>query len=155
MKTNTKNQIIAFASDHAGFDLKDKLSKKLISEGYQIVDLGPDSGSTSVSYADYGFKLAHYLKENPDAKGIGICGTGLGISYALNRFSFIRAARVSSVDDAKLAKLHNDANVLAFGGRQITLENAFEMFKKWESTEFEGGRHIQRIETLNTEGSDQ
>ncbi|MCU4117422.1 RpiB/LacA/LacB family sugar-phosphate isomerase [Mycoplasma zalophi] len=153
METKKNNQIIAFASDHAGFELKDKLSKKLISEGYQIVDLGPESGSTSVSYAEYGFKLAHYLKKHPEAKGIGICGTGLGISYALNRFSFIRAARVSSLEDAKLAKLHNDANVLAFGGRQVSLENAFEMFKTWDSTDFEGGRHIQRIETLTEEGS--
>ncbi|TNK87435.1 ribose-5-phosphate isomerase, partial [Mycoplasmopsis pullorum] len=81
--------------------------------------------------------------------GIGICGTGLGISYALNRHKHIRAARITSVEDAHLAKQHNNANVLVFGGRQVTFEQAKDMVDEYLKTQFEGGRHIARIEELD------
>ncbi|QJG66803.1 RpiB/LacA/LacB family sugar-phosphate isomerase [Mycoplasma phocoenae] len=152
---NDKQYTIALASDHAGFQLKDQLCQALTLRGFNVIDLGAKNATDSVSYVDYGFKLAKALNsdsENP-VKGIGICGTGLGISYALNRFNHIRAARVTSVEDARLAKLHNDANVLVFGGRQVTLDQALEMFDQWYTTEFEGGRHLNRILSLKEEGS--
>ncbi|MGX9358364.1 RpiB/LacA/LacB family sugar-phosphate isomerase [Mycoplasma sp. 128] len=144
---------VAIASDHAGYELKSELVNSLGKQGYKVIDLGTKSGTESVNYADYGFKLAKYMKDHPDVEGIGICGTGLGISYALNRFSFIRAARITSNEDAKLAKLHNNANVIVFGGRQTSPEEALEMFKIWHNTDFEGGRHELRLHTLETKGS--
>ncbi|MBN0919104.1 RpiB/LacA/LacB family sugar-phosphate isomerase [[Mycoplasma] gypis] len=144
---------IAISSDHAGYELKAKLVSNLEKLGYQVEDLGPSNGTESVNYAEYGFKLAEFLENHNDYKGIGICGTGLGISYALNRYSHIRAARVCSVEDAKLAKLHNDANVLVFGGRQTQINDALEMFNEWDKTHFEGGRHQVRLDSLSTKGS--
>lgn len=143
------NKKIVLASDHGGFELKEKLIKYLKENKFDVVDLGPNTDQVSVSYALYGKKLAEYLLENKDFLGIGICGTGLGISYSLNRHKGIRAARVTSVNDAYLAKLHNNANVLVFGGRFTEYENAVEMFDKYISTDFEGGRHITRIEELD------
>ncbi|MFL1038133.1 RpiB/LacA/LacB family sugar-phosphate isomerase, partial [Mycoplasmopsis synoviae] len=89
--------------------------------------------------------LAHYMLENKCDFGIGICATGLGISYALNRHNHIRAARVTSNEDAHLAKLHNDANVLVFGARQVSFDEAKEMIENYINTTFEGGRHLKRI----------
>ncbi|TNK82994.1 ribose-5-phosphate isomerase [Mycoplasmopsis pullorum] len=143
------NKKVAFASDHAGFKLKQELENYLKNLGYEIVDLGPNTDSNSVSYALQGNKLADYINQNNPEFGIGICGTGLGISYALNRHKHIRAARITSVEDAHLAKQHNNANVLVFGGRQVTFEQAKDMVDEYLRTQFEGGRHIARIEELD------
>lgn len=143
------NKKVAFASDHAGFKLKQELENYLKNLGYEIVDLGPNTDSNSVSYALQGNKLADYINQNNPEFGIGICGTGLGISYALNRHKHIRAARITSVEDAHLAKQHNNANVLVFGGRQVTFEQAKDMVDEYLKTQFEGGRHIARIEELD------
>ena len=142
-------KIIAFSSDHGGYELKEILKKFVSSKGFELVDLGPNNGTESVSYAAYGNKLAEYVLDNKDVVGIGICGTGLGISYALNRHKGIRAARVVDVNDAYLAKLHNNANVLALGGRFIEPNIAEEIFTKFMETKFEGGRHNIRIEELD------
>ncbi|QZE12097.1 RpiB/LacA/LacB family sugar-phosphate isomerase [Mycoplasma sp. Ms02] len=144
-----KNNVVAFSSDHAGFELKENLKQFFIEKGYEIVDLGPSNGVDSVSYAEQGKKLSDYMTENGVEKGIAVCGTGLGISYALNRHKGIRAARVTSVEDAHLAKQHNNANVLVFGGRQVSGDFAREMTQEWLNTEFEGGRHLSRIEELD------
>ncbi|APJ38455.1 RpiB/LacA/LacB family sugar-phosphate isomerase [Mycoplasmopsis pullorum] len=143
------NKKVAFASDHAGFKLKQELENYLKNLGYEIVDLGPNTDSNSVSYALQGNKLADYINQNNPEFGIGICGTGLGISYALNRHKHIRAARITSVEDAHLAKQHNNANVLVFGGRQVTFEQAKDMVDEYLRSQFEGGRHIARIEELD------
>ncbi|TNK82271.1 ribose-5-phosphate isomerase [Mycoplasmopsis pullorum] len=143
------NKKVAFASDHAGFKLKQELENYLKNLGYEIVDLGPNTDSNSVSYTLQGNKLADYINQNNPEFGIGICGTGLGISYALNRHKHIRAARITSVEDAHLAKQHNNANVLVFGGRQVTFEQAKDMVDEYLKTQFEGGRHIARIEELD------
>ena len=140
---------IVFASDHGGYEMKEELKDFVVSQGFELVDLGPSNGEDSVSYVDYGNKLAEYILDNENTVGIGICGTGLGISYALNRHKGIRAARITSTNDAYLAKLHNNANVLALGGRFTELSDAKDMFTKFIETEFEGGRHKIRIEQLD------
>lgn len=137
------------ASDHAGFELKDKMKKYLESKGYLVEDLGPFDGDTPVSYADYGKKLGHAISDDKNSFGIGVCGTGLGISYAVNRIKGARGARVTSVEDAHLAKQHNNANALLFGSRQETLEEVKAMFNEWEKTKYEGGRHQSRIDGLD------
>ncbi|EFF41673.1 RpiB/LacA/LacB family sugar-phosphate isomerase [Mycoplasmopsis alligatoris] len=142
-------KVVALASDHAGFELKENIKNYLAKKGYETVDLGPDTDKVSVSYATQGKELANYVDEHKVDFGVGVCGTGLGISYALNRHKHIRAARVTSVEDAHLAKLHNDANVLCFGGRQIEKEKAFEMIDDYIATQYEGGRHQSRIDELD------
>ncbi|AAZ43804.1 RpiB/LacA/LacB family sugar-phosphate isomerase [Mycoplasmopsis synoviae] len=144
------NKVIPLASDHAGFELKERLEKHFQALGYKIVDLGAKSNLDSDNnYALAGHDLAHYMLENKCEFGIGICGTGLGISYALNRHNHIRAARVTSNEDAHLAKLHNDANVLVFGARQVSFDQAKEMIENYINTTFEGGRHLKRINDID------
>jgi len=139
---------IYLASDHGGFELKQEFKNYLEKKGYEVIDLGPENGSQSVSYAEYGKKLGKEVVKN-NSIGIGICGTGLGISYALNRIKKIRAARVTSVNDGVMAKAHNNANVLVFGGRIIKAKKAFKIFDAWEESSYEGGRHQKRIEELD------
>ncbi|CAC13785.1 RIBOSE-5-PHOSPHATE ISOMERASE [Mycoplasmopsis pulmonis] len=140
---------IAIASDHAGYSLKESIKKHYKDQNYEVIDLGTNS-EESTSYSEYGHKLAEYMqnKDNKVDFGIGICGTGLGISYALNRHEGIIAARVTSEEDAYLAKAHNNANVLALGSRQISLEKAVKIIDKYQQSSFEGGRHIPRIEGI-------
>ncbi|AHH45068.1 RpiB/LacA/LacB family sugar-phosphate isomerase [Mesomycoplasma bovoculi] len=139
---------IALASDHAGFQRKQEIIDFLKNKGYEIEDLGPFDESRS-SYAVYGKKLAHHLLEHPDKIGIAICGTGLGMSYALNRFKHIRAARVTSVNDAYLAKAHNNANALALSARFSTDVDNFAFIEEFLKSEYEGGRHQERIDELD------
>lgn len=130
---------IAFASDHAGFELKEKVISYMKELGMEIEDLGPYNGDESVSYAKYGKILGQHLHDEKADLGIGICGTGLGISYALNRFTKVRAARITSVNDAHLAKMHNNANAIALSGRFATFEEAKAMIDEFLKTEYEGG----------------
>lgn len=142
-------KVIAISSDHAGYKLKEEVKEYLHKLNFEVVDLGSNTDSVPSSYAEYGKILANYIKLHKLDFSIGICGTGLGIGYALNRFKGIRAARVTTPQDAQLAKLHNNANVLTFGGRQLTKEQAFAMIDEYLKTEFEGGRHQQRIDELD------
>jgi glycine hydroxymethyltransferase len=137
------NKIIAIASDHAGFELKSNLIQQL-----DLVDLGSES-SESVDYPDFAFKISEYLKDKPDAFGILVCGSGIGISIAANRFNHIRAALCKSEEDAKLARAHNNANVIVLSGRQTELGNASEILQTFLNTEFEGGRHQRRVNKLS------
>jgi len=139
---------IHLASDHGGFQLKEEFKVFLEGKGYKVIDHGPFNGQESVSYAKYGKLLGNEVIKGKSV-GIGICGTGLGISYALNRIKGIRAARVTSVNDGLMAKKHNNANVLVFGGRIIKPKKAFKIFDAWEKEEYEGGRHQKRIEELD------
>ncbi|MBZ4212869.1 RpiB/LacA/LacB family sugar-phosphate isomerase [Mycoplasma sp. U97] len=141
---------VVFASDHGGCLLKNEVLNYIKSLGYETVDLGPVDDSKSISYAEQGHKLANYMTNNKDvAFGVGFCGTGLGISYALNRHKGIRAARITSTEDANLAKLHNNANVIVLGGRQVNIEEAKEMINEYINTEYEGGRHQNRIDQID------
>ena len=135
------------ASDHAGLNLRRVLMDHAVSLGHEIVDLGPD-GTASVDYPDFGNKLADALATDPSAQGVAVCGTGIGISIALNRHSHIRAALVQDVTTATLTRLHNDANVIAFGDRVIGVETAKDALTAFLTTAFEGGRHLRRVEKL-------
>lgn len=148
-----KKQKFYLSSDHAGFFLKEKIKKYLIEKQIEVVDLGPTTDKVSVSYAEYGKKLAINIlndkEKDKNVYGIGVCGTGLGISYAVNRYKGIRGARITSKEDAHLAKQHNNSNVLLFGGRQISFRKAKKMIDEFLNTEYEKGRHQLRIEELD------
>jgi ribose 5-phosphate isomerase B len=139
---------IAIACDHGGFDLKAILVEELKSAGVSVLDLGTMSRD-SVDYPDYAQAIATVLAEGKAGRGVLICGTGIGMSIAANRFKGIRAARCTDVTDARLARQHNDANVLVLGGRTIGPEVAKDCLKTFLSTEFEGGRHSRRIAKLS------
>ncbi len=140
---------IYLSSDHAGYDLKDKIKKYLEDQKYEVIDLGTNNNSDSVSYSEYGKKLAKNVLNDKGSYGIGVCGTGLGISYSVNRFKGIRGARITSVEDAKLAREHNDANVLLFGGRQMNIDQVENMIDQFFKSKYEGGRHQKRIDELD------
>lgn len=139
--------MLFLSSDHAGYPLKESLKKILTEKNIAFDDLGTNS-EESVDYSDFGHRLAEKVLENPENQGIGICGTGLGISMTLNRHAGIRAARCTSVEDAKMTRLHNNANVLALAGRQTEPEEAAKMLEAFLTTEFEGGRHEKRVEGI-------
>jgi len=147
-----QNETIYLASDHAGCNLKAAICELLDATGYQIVDLGPDLGE-SVDYPDYGVKLAMVLRGGKAARGIAICGSGVGISIAVNRFSWVRAALISTVEAARLSRQHNDANVLVLGERLIDRSLALTCVKEFLDTAFEGGRHQRRVDKLTAIGN--
>ncbi len=140
-------QIIAIASDHAGFELKGILVKEMSSLDVEVHDLGPVDAS-SVDYPDYANKLAAWLFEHKNAKGVLICGSGIGISIAANRHTHMRAALVSTGLEAQLSRRHNNANVVCMGARLIGVDMAKDCVKQFLNTEFEGGRHAARVEKL-------
>ncbi|MBL8660546.1 MAG: ribose 5-phosphate isomerase B [Rhodospirillales bacterium] len=139
---------IAIACDHAGFALKSALKADLTSIGRDIIDLGTN-GTSSVDYPDFGYAIAHAIRHGRAQLGVLICGSGIGISIAANRFPEIRAALVHDALGAKMARLHNDANVICFGGRMIGEDVAIDCLRVFLATEFEGGRHTRRIGKLS------
>ena len=148
-----RKETIYLVSDHAGCELKAAVCAHLSAAGYQINDLGPNKGE-SVDYPDYGVKLAMALKDDAAARGIAICGSGIGISIAANRFSWVRAALVSSAEAASLSRKHNDANVLALGERLIDWPLALTCIGVFLDTAFERGRHQRRVDKLTAIGND-
>ena len=140
---------IAIACDHGGFDLKETLKSILSERGYDVVDLGAHS-TDSVDYPDYGAALATEIEKGTAAKGVLICGSGIGISIAANRNPAVRAAVCHSGLTARLARQHNDANVLSIGARIIGLETAIDCLNEFLNTEFEGGRHERRVAKLGS-----
>ncbi len=137
-------EIVAIASDHAGFEMKKFVKTYLQDKGYEVMDLGPNSQS-SVDYPDYGHALGKVMDDKAASKGIAICGSGIGISIAVNRHKGARAALCQSGLMAKLARQHNDANVLALGARLIGTEVALDCLDAFFTTDFEGGRHAGRV----------
>lgn len=142
-----RNKIIALAADHGGFALKTRIITFLNAEGYQTLDLGTNSDE-KVDYPDYGYALAQAIADNKAGLGIGICGSGIGISIALNRNPAVRAALCHDVTSARLAREHNDANVLALGARVTGAEVAIDCVKIFLNAKFEGGRHAERVKKL-------
>ncbi len=138
---------IALASDHAGYELKMALADVLKSMGHEILDLGTD-GTASVDYPDYGHALAEALVSGAADRGVAVCGTGIGISIAVNRHRGVRAAPCHDETSARLAREHNDANVLALGARLIGTEVAKDCLKTFLETEFAQGRHAPRVAKL-------
>lgn len=135
---------ILIASDHAGFPLKQSLSSHLTEKGYTVVDLGTNS-LDSVDYPDFGQAAAKAILDGKAPTGIVICGTGIGISIAANRFKGIRCALCGDVETARLARQHNDANLLALSGRVLSPEQGRAIADAFLDTAFEGGRHQNRI----------
>ena len=135
---------ILIASDHAGFELKEKLERQLIALGYQVEDLGPGTDA-STDYADYAHPLAKRVSEGKAERGVLLCGTGLGMSYTANRYPHVRAAVAWSPEIASLAREHNDANVLVLPARFVGEEEGKAILKTWLETPFAGGRHARRV----------
>lgn len=143
---------VAIATDHGGLELKEFIKTAFEKKGYVVEDLTEKQCSTtSCSYSCAGHNLANFILKNKDFFGVGICGSGIGISIAVNRHKGIRGARITSENDARLAKLHNNANILLLGGRFVTEEEAVKWIETYIDTTFEGGRHIARIEQLDEE----
>lgn len=150
-----KKKIVYITSDHGGFKTKYELSLLLEKEGYEVKLYGAKDAETSVSYSEIGIEFAKMFEKNKDSTHnyyIALCGSGIGISIALNRFKNIRCARVTNEEEARLSKLHNNANILCFGGRFVDSKEAFKMFDIWKNTTFEGGRHLSRIAKLEEIG---
>jgi ribose 5-phosphate isomerase B len=139
--------IVAIVADHAGFELKQYLGPVLAESGYPVLDLGP-ANTDPVDYPDMALVLAEALRDGRAGRGVAVCGTGIGIAIALNRHSTIRAAICNDVTTARLARQHNDANVLALGARVIGIEVARDCLLTFLSTSFAGGRHRGRVAKL-------
>ncbi len=138
---------IAIASDHAAFELKAELREYLIELGHQVADLGPDTPDR-VDYPDFGYKLAAVVADGTAERGVALCGSGIGISIAVNRNPACRCALVSEPLSAALAREHNDANVIAMGARLTGLDMAKACLDAFLSTSFSGGRHSGRVDKL-------
>lgn len=138
---------IAIASDHAAIELKAALTDWLRDGGHEVSDLGPDS-NVSVDYPDFGYKLARAIADGDAVRGIALCGSGIGISIAVNRVAQARCALVSEPLSAALAREHNDANVIAMGARLIGIEMAKACVTAFLATEFGGDRHQRRVDKL-------
>lgn len=139
---------IAIASDHAAVELKALLRDYLIELGHEVADLGPETADR-VDYPDYGYKLAAVVAEGTAQRGVALCGSGIGISIAVNRNPACRAALVSEPLSAALAREHNDANVIAMGARLTGPDMAKACLDAFLTTDFGGGRHAGRVDKLS------
>lgn len=139
---------IAIASDHAAVALKAELAAWLRAAGHDVTDLGPDTAD-SVDYPDFGYRLADHIAAGKATFGIALCGSGIGISIAVNRNPACRCARVSEPLSARLAREHNDANVIALGARLIGSDMARACVETFLNTPFAGDRHARRVAKLS------
>lgn len=138
---------IAMGSDHAGFKLKEELESALVAKGYDVADMGThDEGSTD--YPDFAHPVARAVAEQEAELGVLVCGTGIGMSMAANRHPGVRAAAVSEPYSARMARAHNNANILCIGARVIGGGLALEVLEAFVDTPFEGGRHERRVGKL-------
>ena len=144
---------ILIASDHAGFQLKEAVERALGSMGFDVQDLGTDS-TESTDYADYAHPLAQQVSHGDVKRGVLLCGTGLGMSSTANRYPHDRAAVAWNPEVAKLAREHNDANVLVLPARFLSEDQGVAILKTWLETPFEGGRHTRRVEKIETKETD-
>ena len=137
---------IFIASDHAGYNLKERIISKY-SKSKKIIDLGPNN-KNSVDYPDFAKKLSKKVASNKESFGILICGSGTGIAIAANKMKNIRAALCYSKKNTKLSRLHNNANIITLGERLIDKNKAFSLINIFLSTKFEGGRHLRRVKKI-------
>jgi len=140
--------IIPIASDHAGFEAKEKVKKILEDLGHMPVDFGTHSDE-SVDYPDFAVQVAENVDEGEHELGILICGSGQGMCMTANKFKNVRAALVYNEDSARLSRQHNNANVLCLPGRQLSEEQLKQLVKTWLQTKFEGGRHERRVNKIH------
>lgn len=138
---------IPIASDHAGFELKERLRVALGELGYEAADIGTHS-TASTDYPDYAHPLAQEVSQGEATRGVLLCGTGLGMSYVANRYPGVRAAVAWTPEIAALARKHNDANVLVLPARFVSDEDAIAILRTWLDTAFEGGRHGTRVSKI-------
>ena len=144
---------IILGSDHAGFELKERVKKALERLGVPCEDVGTRS-TDSVDYPDYAHRVAEAVGNGRYARGIVVCGTGLGVSMAANRHPGVRAAVAYDEETARLSREHNDANVLALGGRSLDHGLAERILEVWLETPFAGGRHARRVAKIETAGTE-
>ncbi len=140
--------LVAIGSDHAGLDLKNDVVALLKELGHEVSDYGTDTPQ-SVDYPDFGEKVASIVAEGQVARGVLICGTGIGMSIVANKFRNIRAALCNDLFSAKMSRMHNDANILVMGGRIIGKDLAKEIVRTWMTTDFESGRHVNRLKKIS------
>jgi len=138
---------IALGSDHAGYDLKNRIKDFVETLGYEPYDLGPYS-QESVDYPDFAVKVAHAVRDKQCDLGILVCGTGLGMAIAANKIKGIRAVTCSDTFSARCSREHNDANILCIGARVVGEGLAMGIVKTWLEAEFEGGRHLRRVNKI-------
>ena len=140
---------IAVGSDHAGFDLKEKIRRYLVSKGYEVDDVGTRSAA-SVDYPDFAREVGTRVATKQADFGVLVCGTGVGVAMSANKIRGIRAATCNDTISAHFARAHNDANVITLGGRVIDEATAQKILDIWLSTPFEGGRHQRRVDKIAT-----
>ncbi len=145
---------IAIGSDHAALDAKEEIKAFLADQGHEVVDVGTHS-TDSCDYPDYAAGVSRAVQANEVERGILICGSGIGMSIAANRFKGVRAALCYTRELATLSRLHNDANVLCMGARTQSVNAMEGIIKPWLSTEFEGDRHSKRLEKIESTPGDQ
>lgn len=153
VETARPGERIPIASDHAGFELKERLRSALADMGFAVEDIGTHS-TASTDYPDYAHPLAQEVSDGQAQRGVLLCGTGLGMSYTANRYPGVRAAVAWTPEIASLARKHNDANVLVLPARFVSDEDAIAILKAWLETDFEGGRHSRRVEKIEREEVD-
>ncbi len=141
---------IPIGADHAGFEMKEMLADELRTLGYDVEDVGTHS-TESTDYADFAHPVAREIESGEAKRGILLCGTGLGMSYAANRHHGVRAAVVWNAEVAKLSRQHNDSNILVLPSRCLDEGTAREILRVWLATPFDGGRHLRRIEKIEDE----
>lgn len=144
-------EVIPIGSDHAGFELKERLVTELRALGYEPLDIGTHEPG-SVDYPDFAHDVAGRVERHEAARGVLLCGTGLGMAYAANRHHGVRAAVAWSPEVARLARSHNDANVLVLPARFVSEGEGIDILRAWLETEFEGGRHSRRVAKIEEQG---
>ena len=141
---------VAIGSDHAGYRLKERLKRELVSLGHEVSDVGTESAEVPVDYPDFCFPVGEQVARGEAERGIVLGGSGIGESIAANKVAGVRAAVVTSEETARLSRLHNDANVLALGERtNPDAEQVVRWLRIWLATPFEGGRHIPRLRKIS------
>lgn len=139
---------VAIASDHAGFDAKESIKQQLDQKGIEYQDLGTNCADVSVDYPDFAERVGHAVVSGEAERGILVCGSGIGISIAANKIPGIRAALAWNAETAQLARHHNDANVIAIGGRTTAMATIREIVDEFLTNNFDGGRHARRVEKI-------
>ena len=139
--------VVALGADHAGVHLKDKMKTWLVGRGHQVLDVGTH-GTASVDYPDFAAAVGSAVTAGRAARGVLVCGTGIGMAIAANKIAGIRAVQCNDAASARISREHNDANVLALGARTIAEDVAFTIVAAWLAAAFEGGRHTRRIDKV-------
>lgn len=145
---------VIIGSDHAGFSVKEQLRASLADKGHEVLDAGTAS-SDSCDYPDFAFKVVDGIRDGNAERGILVCGSGIGMSMAANRFKGIRAALCHDVEGARLSRAHNNANILCLGARMAGLERLEKILWAWLETPFEGGRHEDRVAKFDGLGTEE